>query len=140
MTDRPYLPLVPNRAILAGALLLAVALGGCAGLGDSAMSAAFVDPARYDLYDCKQLEAERKSLAVKRKEINDLIAKAETGAGGAVVAEVAYRNSYVTVQAQSKLADEVWARNKCDRPSAGAMPAPPPMGARAPLRSGNAVY
>ena len=27
------------------------------------MSPAFADPAKYDLYDCKQLEAERKSLA-----------------------------------------------------------------------------
>ncbi len=140
MTERPHLSQVPNRAFLAGALLLSMALGGCAGLGDSGVSAAFVDPARYDLYDCKQLETERKSLATQRKQINDLIAKAETGAGGAVVAEVAYRNSYISVQAQSKLADEVWARNKCDRPSAEAMPAPPPMGARAPLRSGSAVY
>ena len=61
MTERPHSSQVPNRAFLAGALLLSMALGGCAGLGDSAVSTAFVDPARYDLYDCKQLETERRS-------------------------------------------------------------------------------
>ena len=44
--------------------LLGVALGGCAGIGEN-MSTAFADPAKYDLYDCKQLETERKSLAVR---------------------------------------------------------------------------
>src|SRR4051812_446579 len=60
-------------------LLLAVELGGCAQVGDSFASAAFVDPARYDLYDCKQLEGERKTLATRSAELQGLIAKAHTG-------------------------------------------------------------
>ena len=53
---------------------------------------AFADPAKYEFYDCKQLEGERKSLAGRAAELQGLMAKAETGAGGAVVSEVAYRN------------------------------------------------
>ena len=41
------------------------------------------------------------------------MAKAETGVAGSVVAEVAYRNDYISVRAQSKLAEEAWQRNKC---------------------------
>ena len=53
-----YLPL--SRA--AAALALALVMPGCAEMSDT-MSLAFADPAKYDLYDCKQLEPERKRLA-----------------------------------------------------------------------------
>ena len=42
------------------------------------------------------------------------MAKAETGVGGSVVAELAYRNDYISdAQGQSKFAEEAWRRNKC---------------------------
>ncbi|ABD88692.1 hypothetical protein [Rhodopseudomonas palustris] len=113
MTDRPHRYLSTPLAGYAALLALAACLSGCAGLGDGAVSGAFVDPAKYDLWECKQLDTERKSLATQTAELDRLIAKAQTGAGGAVMAEVGYRNSYITVRAQAKLADEVWARNKC---------------------------
>ena len=69
---------------------------------------AFADPAKYDLYDCKQLEAERKTLATRTAELQGLMTKAETGVAGPVVAEMAYRNDYIAVRGQSKLADEAW--------------------------------
>ncbi|WP_407155281.1 hypothetical protein [Bradyrhizobium sp. STM 3557] len=93
-------------------VLLCPALAGCAGMSDS-MSTAFADPARYDLYDCKQLETERKSLANRSAELQGLMAKAETGAGGAVVSELAYRNDYIAVRGQTQLAEEAWQKNKC---------------------------
>ena len=37
--------------------LLGLSLAGCANVGDGFVSGAFVDPAKYDLFDCKQLEA-----------------------------------------------------------------------------------
>ena len=77
------------------------------------MATAFADPARYDLYDCKQLETERKGLATRAAELQGLMAKAETGAAGPVVAELAYRNDYVAVRGQAKFAEEAWQRNKC---------------------------
>jgi hypothetical protein len=129
MTDQRHLPFSALRIAALG-LVLSGTLGGCAGIGDSAVAVAFADPAKYDLYDCKQLETERKSLAAQTADLDRLIAKAETGAGGAVVAEVAYRNNYLTLRASTRLADEAWDRGHCDRPAAA--PAPSPAGTRAP--------
>jgi hypothetical protein len=109
-----------RSAALAALLALGSVLAGCAGMSDS-VSTAFADPARYDLYDCKQLESERKSLASRSAELQGLMAKAETGTGGVVVAELAYRNDYVAVRGQSELAEEAWRRNKCQE-----TPPPPP--------------
>jgi hypothetical protein len=137
------------RAASAMALLaLGMGLAGCADMSDS-MTTAFADPAKYDLYECKQLEAERKSLASRAAELQGLMAKADTGVAGPVVAELAYRNEYVSVRGQSRFAEEAWQRNKC-RPSPpaaaaeapGLTPAPPAnaKGRRAPVSSGSAVY
>src|ERR1700730_17045224 len=133
---------------VAALLVLGFGLSGCAEMSDS-MTSAFADPAKYDLYDCKQLEPERKSLATRQAELQGLMAKAETGVAGPVVAELAYRNEYIAVRGQSKFADEAWRRNKChDSPPASAAEAPaltpaPPAhakGRRAPVSSGNTVY
>jgi hypothetical protein len=137
------------RAVVAAALLaLGLALAGCADMSDS-LTSAFADPAKYDLYECKQLEAERKSLATQAATLQGLMAKAETGTAGTVVSELAYRNDYVAVRGQARLADEVWLRNKC-RPSPptaaadapGLVPEPPAnaKGRRGPISSGSAVY
>ena len=113
---------LPRVAVL---LLLASGLCGCAQVGDT-LSPAFADPAKYDLYECKQLEAERKSLASRGAELQGLMAKAETGVAGPVVAELAYRNDYISIRAQSKLADETWRRYKChETPVATPAPAAP---------------
>jgi hypothetical protein len=132
------------RAASAAALfVLGVGLGGCADMGDS-LTTAFADPAKYDLYDCKQLEAERKALASRGAELQGLMAKAETGVGGSVVAELAYRNDYVAVRGQVRFAEEAWQRNKCHAlppaapaAAAPAVPSAPPApgrGARPPMR------
>jgi hypothetical protein len=99
-------------------------------MGDT-MSSAFADPAKYDLYECKQLEPERKALANRAAELQGLMAKAETGVGGAVVAEMAYRNDYIAIRGQQKLAEEAWRRNKChETPPAAPAPTPPPAPAK----------
>ena len=50
-----------SRACVAAVLALGLSLAGCASMSDG-MSTAFADPAKYELYDCKQLEPERKRL------------------------------------------------------------------------------
>jgi hypothetical protein len=135
----------PLRAAMAMVLLgFGLGLGGCAEMGES-LSSAFADPAKYDLYECKQLETERKILAGRAAELQGLMAKAATGVAGSVVAEVAYRNDYVAVRAQAKLADEAWRRNKChDSPPGAAAPVltrpAPAKGRRSTISSGGAVY
>jgi hypothetical protein len=137
---------LPRLATVMALLGLGFALSGCAEMGDS-MTSAFADPAKYDLYDCKQLEPERKSLAVRAAELQGLMTKAETGVAGSVVSELAYRNDYIAVRGQARLAEEAWRRNKCHEtpvaktdtpntpvaPSANAKPVPS-------SRSGGAVY
>jgi hypothetical protein len=135
-------------ALLVLCASVCAALGGCANVGDSFASAAFVDPAKYDQFDCKQLETERKGLALRTAELQGLIAKAETGTGGSVIGELAYRNDYISARASSKLVEETWQRNKCVASlPATATPAPAPAPAapahgkgHGSARSGSAVY
>jgi hypothetical protein len=128
-----------RAAAVLGALALGASLSGCAGVGDT-MSTAFADPARYDLYDCKQLEPERKRLANALAENQGLMAKAETGVGGAVVSEMAYRNDNIALRGQMHFAEEAWRKNHC-RESAAAAPAGPPPAPLPPAsRAGSAVY
>lgn len=101
----------PGCAV-AALLAAGFALSGCAGVSET-IAPAFADPARYELYDCKQLEAERKSLAARTADLQKLMDKAETGAGGAVVSELAYRNDYVAVRGSAQMADDAWRRNRC---------------------------
>ncbi|MGA2056282.1 MAG: hypothetical protein ABSG88_13315 [Bradyrhizobium sp.] len=135
---------------LAGVVLLALGtlLSGCADLGDG-MTSAFADPAKYDLYNCKQLEAERKSLGTRMAELQGLMNKAQDGFAGPVVAEVAYRNEYIAMRGQKKNADQAWASNNChDSPpsktAATPSPAPTPVPAttsgHGSMKSGSAVY
>jgi hypothetical protein len=140
----PFLPfryLFSPRVRAATLLALGLSLPGCADMSDS-VSLAFADPAKYDLYDCKQLEPERKRLAARSAELQGLMAKAETGVGGAVVAEVAYRNEYIAVRGQSKLAVQAWQKNRCRETLPGeAMPVAPPSAKPAPpSRAGRSVY
>jgi hypothetical protein len=119
--------LLPRLRAAAPLVLLAssIELTGCANMGDGFASGAFVDPAKYELYNCKQLEAERAGLAIRAAELQGLMAKADTGAAGPVVAEFAYRNDYITARAQYKLADDVFRRDKCQvTPTGGTPPAP----------------
>jgi hypothetical protein len=150
MIDRCHDLWLTSRATAVALLVtgLGATLGGCADVGYSFASAAFVDPAKYEQYDCKQLEGERKALATRTAELQGLIAKAQTGTGGSVVGELAYRNDYISARASSKLAEETWQRNKCVASSpATATPAPAPAPAapahgkgHGSARSGSAVY
>jgi hypothetical protein len=132
----PINPALLRAASAAALLVFGVGLTGCADMGDT-LSTAFADPAKYDLYDCKQIETERKALATRAAELQGLMTKAETGVAGSVVAEVAYRNDYISVRAQQKLAEEAWQRNKCretvpDTPITAVPPAPAASAKRAP--------
>jgi hypothetical protein len=149
---------LPPAALVAALLALGVGLSGCsstsmADLKDDmsldAATLAFVDPAKYDYYDCKQLETERKSLTNQIEGTKALMAKADTGFAGPVVAEVVYRNNYLAAAGQKKLADQTWRHMKCHETppdplgaTAAAATRPPvdARGKRNPSRAGNAVY
>jgi hypothetical protein len=102
-------------------LLAGAALSGCAGMSET-VAPAFADPGKYELYDCKQLESERKALATRTADLQKLMDKAETGTGGAVVSELAYRNDYVAVRGSAQLAEDAWRRNRCRETPPNAAP------------------
>jgi hypothetical protein len=126
-------PLFSRSLAMLALLALGAGLSGCAGMSDT-IAPAFADPAKYDLYDCKQLEPERKGLANRSAELQGLMAKAETGVAGPVVAELAYRNEYIAVRGQSKLAEEAWQKNRCQDSKPEAKPAAAPAVKPAPIR------
>lgn len=117
-----------SSAIARGALLagLMAVLAGCA---TGATSSAFVDPAKYDLYNCKQLGAARRTADSRVVELEGLMAKAETGAGGALVSGLAYQTEYLTARGQRDLIDERIASNHC---TSADLAAPPPEPAATP--------
>jgi hypothetical protein len=103
----------------------------------------FVDPARFAMYDCKQLAPVRLAYAKRVEELQGLMAKAETGAAGSVVAEIAYRPDYLSQQALLKSANAAWERNRCDSAPQAADPAfarPSPGMEPAAGRSKSRVY
>ena len=120
-------------ATAAALLVAALGLGACSSMSDG-MSTAFADPAQFELYDCKQLEVARKGLAARTADLQGLMAKAETGAAGTVVAELAYRNEYIAVRGQSKFAEEAWQRNRCQNAAPPPAALVPPVIAPAPKR------
>ncbi len=132
------MPCASHRSIFVRATALPVLLAtcsllaGCAGMGDGAISGAFVDPAKYELFDCKQLEGERKSLEARSAELQRLIDKANTGVAGAVVGEAVYRNDYIVARASLKLVNEAWTRGNC----VSSAPPTPARVAASPKRSG----
>src|SRR6516162_8028435 len=128
---------LPRAAAVLVLLAAGFALSGCSDMNES-LTTVFADPAKYELWECKQLEPERRRLANRTAELQGLMAKAETGAAGPVVAELAYRNEYVAVRGQAHYADEAWRRGNCRETPAAAVPAtatPAP-----PSKAGGAVY
>lgn len=130
-------PRLSRAAATLALLVLAAGASGCAQIGDSIPSA-FADPAKYELYDCTQLQTERKSLAARATSQETLMKKAETGVGGTVVSELTYRNELIAIHSQQKLLEEAWRKNRCvdapDPPAATPTPTPTPAakGSRAP--------
>lgn len=117
-----------STAPVAGALLIAAALGGCATGGIN--SSVFVDPSRYDLYSCAQLVTARVDADKKATELQALIAKAETGVAGPLVSGLAYNVDYSAAVAQRDLIDQKYAANNCAAELRAAPSPPPPVAPR----------
>jgi hypothetical protein len=89
---------------------VAILLAGCS---VDVISTRFSDPAKYDLYECKQLVNERNDLEKRESELRGLIQKARDGAAGPVIAEVAYGPDYVTAREQMAVVNELRQRKNC---------------------------
>lgn len=112
-------------AVLTG-WLAPLALAGCSSNADH-MSSAFVDPARYALYDCSQLAAEYRTVVERERELAELMARARQGAAGAMVAELAYGSDYMTTHGRRQGIEAKARQDNCDlarppRPPGRALP------------------
>lgn len=118
------------RLAMLGAL--AIGLGACASGGGSTFgSSVFIDPSKYDLYNCEQLHTARKITNDRVVELEGLMAKAETGAGGSLVSGLAYQTDYRSQRAQRDAIDEKLVSNNCGpEPLPPAAPAPAPKSKR----------
>ncbi len=95
----------PAALLLVGALL-----SGCA---TGATSSIFVDPARYELYNCDQLNTARRPVFNRVTELQALMAKAETGAAGQLISGLAYQTDFIKARAELNLIDETRQRGNC---------------------------
>lgn len=97
---------------LAFACAVSGSLSACAS-GSVETSNAFADPAKYALYDCKQLEGLRASHTARIDELQRLMAKAATGPAGGVMSEIGYRADLTRAQADLASANSSWQRSRC---------------------------
>jgi len=92
----------------------AVTLSGCSGLSTDGVASLAVDPARYEGYHCKDLISQWDGLVGRERQLRNLIDKASDGAGGTVIATVAYRSDYDTVLEQEKVLKRTAAEKNCE--------------------------
>jgi hypothetical protein len=93
-------------------IALCLALAACASTGDDAPTI-LGDPGKYQYHSCEQLTAAGKAMAVRQKELQTLIGKAEEGAAGAFVGAIAYRTDYVAATEDIRLIRVAVRDKKC---------------------------
>jgi hypothetical protein len=76
------------------AMALACAVGGCSAIPEQAASVFSTSPGKYDMYPCDNIEPQIRSLVARRLELEQLMARASQGTGGAFVSAIAYRTEY----------------------------------------------
>jgi hypothetical protein len=90
------------RRVLTGALvaLSATALAGCGTISDDTASSAMVAPGKYDIYTCRDIARQTRAMRVRLTELEQLMARAEQGAGGTLVNAIAYRSEYLQTRGE----------------------------------------
>jgi hypothetical protein len=115
-----------NVRNLATVALLAVSLGGCTTAGgspDDMTSRLMIAPGKYTLYNCQQLAERSVVITTRQKELQGLMAKAETAADGRVVSAIAYRPEYVALRADMNELRNATAARDCKALPAAQHPA-----------------
>ncbi|HEY6753142.1 MAG TPA: twin-arginine translocation pathway signal [Pseudolabrys sp.] len=97
--------------------LVALALSGC--MSDETASRLLAAPDRYILYSCPELVTAAQANAARQRELEALIAKAGTGAGGQVASNMAYRPEYAQLRGQMDQIRKTAADRNC-KPAPGA--------------------
>jgi myo-inositol-hexaphosphate 3-phosphohydrolase len=96
-------------------ILIAGALSACS-MGNNPFTA-FVDPGKYQYVTCEQINANLKAWSAKEQELKMLMAKAEQGAGGAVVNMLAYKGDYVAANEELQVLNIAARAKNCEDPA-----------------------
>jgi hypothetical protein len=94
----------------AGAML---ALSACT-MSDDKLSTFLVAPDKYVLYTCKEIAAQAKVNLARQKELEGLMARANTDAGGRIVSSVAYQPDYLTARGEMNDLKDAAIAKHCD--------------------------
>jgi hypothetical protein len=94
-------------------LLCAVAATALAACSNGA-GTLLVDPGRYDVYHCNDLQTRWKELTKKEQELRALMEKANQTTGGTVIGAMAYRADYESTLTEEKLVQRQAAEKKCE--------------------------
>jgi len=92
---------------------LAALLSGCAMSADS-FSSFLVAPGGYVLYSCDDIARTAKGVEARQKELEQLMAKTGTEAGGRLIADATYGADYATARGQMRDLREAAADKKCN--------------------------
>ena len=84
-----------------GAALVAGMLAGCA-MSDDSLSSVLVAPGHYVLFQCDDIERTAKGLVTRQKELEQLMTKAGTSAGGQFIGGATYGPEYETTRGALK--------------------------------------
>lgn len=101
------------KQIAAVDLLLAGLVAGCAGISDEALDATLIDPGKYALYDCRDLDRAISSTMIRITELEQLIARASQGPGGGVMSAVAYNSELRQGRGQLRALKALSAEKQC---------------------------
>jgi hypothetical protein len=106
---------VLRTAIIAmsGAALAAAILAGCT-MSDDSLSSFLVAPGKYVLFTCEDIARTAKGIQARQKELEQLMAKAGTDAGGRLISDVTYGTEYATTRGQMKDLRAAAAERKCN--------------------------
>ena len=106
---------LPARVIVGSALILMLA--GCSGSTEDKIGRLMVAPEKFYLYTCAQLEAQANSTIARRKQLQQLMAKAETTPDGRIVSFLTYQSPYTEAGADLNELRRASAARDC-KPSA----------------------
>lgn len=93
------------------AALAATVLCGCA--SEDTAGRFLVAPDKYVLYNCAQLSVTVQGIQSRQRELEKLMAKAGTGAGGEIVSDLAYRPEYLLLRGEMNELRKALAEKNC---------------------------
>jgi hypothetical protein len=98
---------------LAAVFTLAAGCAACAGIGDP-VGFVNVTQDKFDASTCPEILGNRTILANRVRELEGLLAKAESSPGGMVVGYTAYRGELINARAQHEAAERAARLKNCD--------------------------